>query len=122
MVTIEIIVWIFGTFDYNLEMKNAFISYLKESCLLFSVAHFSFYLIVCYNMESFTKVFAFLTLMLLLANMAKTKRCKKPEKWLKPWQMGTHLKALRESYPMSTNMTGFGCFSKIFVSLCFGRK
>ena len=57
MVTIEIIVWIFGTFDYNLEMKNAFISYLKESCLLFSVAHFSFYLIVCYNMESITKVY-----------------------------------------------------------------
>ena len=35
---------------------------------------------------------------------------------------GTHLKILSESYPMSTNMTGFRCFSKIFSSLCFGQK
>ena len=26
---------------------------------------------------------------------------------------------LGESYPMNTNMTGFGWFSKIFASLCF---
>ena len=31
----------------------------------------------------------------------------KNKKILKPWQMGTHLRALSESYPMSTNMTGF---------------
>ena len=32
-----------------------------------------------------------LTLMLLVANLVKTKFCKRPEKWLKPWHMGTHL-------------------------------
>ena len=47
---------------------------------------------------------------------------KKPEKWLKPWHMGTHLRQLRESYPMDTNMIGFRWFSKFFASLCFGQK
>ena len=46
----------------------------------------------------------------------------KPLKWLKPWQMGTHLRVLSESYPMDTNLTRFRCFSKIFASLCYGRK
>ena len=46
---------------------------------------------------------------------------KKTEKLPKPWQMGTHLRALRESYPMNTNITGFRWFSKIFESLCLGR-
>ena len=31
--------------------------------------------------------------------------------------MGTHLKELSEIFPMNTNMTGFGWFSKIFASL-----
>ena len=44
-----------------------------------------------------------------------------PEKSLKLWHMGTHLRVLNESYPMSTKMTGFRWFSKIFASLCFGR-
>ena len=35
---------------------------------------------------------------------------KNPEKWLKPWQMGTHLRVLSESYPMNTNMIGFEDF------------
>ena len=35
--------------------------------------------------------------------------------------MGTHLKVLRKSYPMNTNMTGFRRFSIIFASLCFRR-
>ena len=51
------------------------------------------------------------TLMLLVTYLTNTKRCKKPEKWLKPWHMGTHLKVLRESSPISTNMTGFRWFS-----------
>ena len=34
------------------------------------------------------------------------------KKLLKPWQMGTHLRVLSESYPMNTNMTGFRWFSK----------
>ena len=36
--------------------------------------------------------------------------------------MATHLKVLRESYLMSTYMTGFSLFSEIFVALFFGRK
>ena len=45
--------------------------------------------------------------------MANTKLCKKPEKCLKPWHMGTHLRVLNKSYLMNTNITGFRCFSKI---------
>ena len=48
-----------------------------------------------------------LTFMLLVTNLANTKWCRKPEKWLKPWHMGTHLRVLSESFPMNTNMTGF---------------
>ena len=36
--------------------------------------------------------------------------------------MGTHLKVLNKSYLMNTNMTRLRWFSKIFASLCFGRK
>ena len=32
------------------------------------------------------------------------------------WQMGTHMRALSERYPMNTNMTGFRWLSKIFAS------
>ena len=42
--------------------------------------------------------------------------------WLKPWQVGTHLNVLRESYPMNTNKRGFRCCSKIFAFLCLGWK
>ena len=45
-------------------------------------------------------------LILLLANLATTKWCTKPEKWLKPWHRGTYLRVLSKSYPISTNMTG----------------
>ena len=34
----------------------------------------------------------YLTLLLLVANLVNTKWCNKPEKWLKPWHMGTHLR------------------------------
>ena len=59
--------------------------------------------------------------MLLVANLAVTKLCKKTKKWTKPWQMGTYmyLRVLSESYPMSTNMTGFRWFSKIVTFLYF---
>ena len=50
------------------------------------------------------------------------KMIEKPEKWPKPWHMGTHLIVLSESYPKKTNMTGFIWFSKIFASLRFGQK
>ena len=35
--------------------------------------------------------------------------------------MGTHLRVLSESYPMSTNMTGFEWLSTIFTFLYFGQ-
>ena len=49
----------------------------------------------------------YLTLKLLVANLANTKYSKNPEKSPKPCQMGTHLRVLNENNPMSTNMTGF---------------
>ena len=48
-----------------------------------------------------------------MGNFANTKWCKKPEKWLKPWHMGTHMKVLRVSCPMNTSMTWFRWFSKM---------
>ena len=43
------------------------------------------------------------TPMLLVANIANTKWCKKPANWLKPWHVGTHLRVLSETYLMNTN-------------------
>ena len=54
----------------------------------------------------------------LVANFAEHKMMQKHEKLLKPWHMGTHLKVLSESYPMNTNKTGFGWFSKKFPHPC----
>ena len=51
-----------------------------------------------------------LTLMLLVANLATIKWGKKYEKWLKPWQMGTHMRVLSERFTMNTNKTGFRSF------------
>ena len=56
-----------------------------------------------------------LILMLLVANLANTKWCKKPENLLKPLHMSTHLRALSESFPLNTNMTRIKWFSE---SLC----
>ena len=53
------------------------------------------------------KMHCVLTLVLVVANLANTKWCKKTRKWLKPWHMGTHLRVLSKSYPMNTNMSGF---------------
>ena len=36
--------------------------------------------------------------------------------------MGTRLTVLSESFPISTNMTVFGWFSKIFASLCIDES
>ena len=63
-----------------------------------------------------------LTLTLLAVNLVNTKWCKNPEKWLKPWQMGTYLRVLSDSFPMNTNMTGLRWFSKFFASMCLGQK
>ena len=56
--------------------------------------------------------------MLLVANLANKNDAEKAEKRLKPLHMGTHLRALSESYPMNTNMTGFRWLSKNVASLC----
>ena len=45
--------------------------------------------------------------------MANTSLYKKAVRSLKTWQMGTHLRVLRESYPMNTNKKGFRWFLKI---------
>ena len=58
----------------------------------------------------------------LVVNFSNTKSFKKPEKWLKPWHMVTHLRVFSESYPMNTNITEFRWFSKIFASLWFSTK
>ena len=49
-------------------------------------------------------------------------KMKKAEKWPKPWQMGTHLRVLDESFPMNTKVIGFRWFSKIFEFLCLRQK
>ena len=38
---------------------------------------------------------------------------KKPEKWLKPWHIGTHLWVPSKYHPMNTNMTGFRWVSNV---------
>ena len=60
-------------------------------------------------------LFFILTLMLLVANLANTKWWKNNWKTLETCHVGTHLRELRESFPMNTNMTGFRWFSKNFV-------
>ena len=57
-----------------------------------------------------TGKYTLLTLILLVADLANTKWCKKPEKWLKPWHMVTHLTVLSMSYSMNTNITGLRWF------------
>ena len=45
--------------------------------------------------------------MLLAANLANKEWCKKAEKWLKPWQMGTHVRVLAENFPMNDRVSLF---------------
>ena len=47
----------------------------------------------------------YITLMLLVANLANTKWCKTQEKSLKPWHMGTHLRGLIECYQRFINIS-----------------
>ena len=56
--------------------------------------------------KAFKVLVQLITHMLLVTNLTNTK-CKEPEKWLKPWYMGTHRRVLSKSSPMNTNMTGF---------------
>ena len=59
-----------------------------------------------------------LTLVLLVAKLVNMKWWQKAGEWLKPWHMATHLRVLSQSYPMNTNMTCFGWFSKFLALLC----
>ena len=59
-----------------------------------------------------------LTLMLLVANLANTKSSKKINRITATLAHGYS----SETTPVNTNMTGFRWFSKIFASLCFGRR
>ena len=45
-------------------------------------------------------------------NLAATKWRKRPEEWLKPCHMDTHLRVLSESYSMNINIAGLRWFSK----------
>ena len=113
------LVWTYFTFKNNFVIIHNLTKILKGSCEMGSEVHFPFeYLMkIAKNVPEISQS-CMLTLMLLVANFANTKLCKKPEKCLKPWQMGTHLKALNESYPMNTNMTGFQCFFQKSLRSC----
>ena len=132
--------------------QKYFVKYLKEKVLIRSQTTYLFHIFCEFSLYSLVisksmrvadgtfyknfkcKCIEFLTLMQLVANLANTKWStkfekfankkihKKAEKWLKTWLMDIYLRALSESYPMNTNMTRFGSFSKIFASLCFGWK
>ena len=47
---------------------------------------------------------------------------KNPEKWLKLWHMGTHLRVLSKSYPMNTNMTGLEDFQQFLHPYAFDES
>ena len=54
--------------------------------------------------------------------IAQYKVTQKMKRWLKPWHMSTNLTVPSESYPINTNIRGSRCFSKLFASVCVGRK
>ena len=58
-----------------------------------------------------------LTLWLLVANLPDAKWCKIAEKWLKTWQMGTHMRVFSESYPMNINWQ-HDRVKMVFKNLC----
>ena len=69
------------------------------------------------------KIREILILMLLVAiHLANTKLCKNLKELLKPWHMGTHLRVLNKSCPMSTNMTLFRWFFKVLFFLVLWTK
>ena len=63
-----------------------------------------------------------LNLMLLVASFGQYKMMQKPEKWLKPWHMGTHLRVLSEIYLLDTNMTCFRWLSKTLCLCALGES
>ena len=58
-----------------------------------------------------------LTLMLLVANLAITKGCKKSLKWLQPWHTGKHLRVLKRT-KVVTDLEGLKLPVKMFSDLC----
>ena len=61
-------------------------------------------------------------LMLLVANFTIQNDAKKAENDRNPGIYGYSSQTRCESYLMSTNMTGFKWFLKIFVFFCFGHR
>ena len=74
----------FGNMD-PLSVKGAHINIKLPGVQQFRVAH-----VAQRNKQA-------LTLKLLVANSVNTKWYKKPNKWLKPWHMYTHLRVISES-------------------------
>ena len=109
---------IYAALENHILVRHKLHNYWREKCSLSFNQHFS----IKYFLQNDILRDITLTLMLLVANLANTKWGKNPEKLVKPWNMGTHLRALNKSFPMNTNMTGIRWFSKIFASMCFGRK
>ena len=105
----------------QLTTNNKLTTWLHCCCQYICI--WQIWLIFLGNSAGFTMItHYFLTLMLLVATLDKTKWCKKPEKLLKPWQMGTHLIVLSKSFQMNTNTTGLGYLSKILAFLYLGQK
>ena len=50
--------------------------------------------------------------MLVVANFANTKSCKKAKKWLKPWHMGIHLKVRNGAIQRIPTWQGLKHFQK----------
>ena len=109
--------------QYNQDTTHLYqLLLVPQSILIWSTQWSDEYQSILMTKKYFEKYFTvsiegkdpFLTFILLVVNLADIKWCKKPEKWLKPWHMGTHLRVLSTSFPMNTNMTGLSWFSKIF--------
>ena len=82
-----------------------------------------------FNLSMLTEIFELKAILRKIFNpyaagglFGRYKIIQNPEKWSKPWQMGTQMRVLGESYPMNTNMTGLAWFLKILASLYLGLK
>ena len=88
----------------NLGVKHVYITQEEKyfECYCFGASHF-----FLYGVGSKDAFLESITLYLRLLIWSLQNNVKKAGKLLKPWQMGTHMLVLNESYPMNTSMTGF---------------
>ena len=111
---------------WNVKIGNVCLSHIVIIHHLYTMTLFQWPYILSFSLykkhKNNCQIKYHLTLALLVANLANAKTWKKPEKWLKPWQMGTHLRALSESFQMNTNMTGFEWFSRLIAFWFHGWK